>query len=474
MTQKTPITKPKKIYMIGIKGVGMSALALLYKSQGYDVSGSDTREHFFTDDILRRNNIPFFDGFDAAHVPSDAELIIASTAYLLYQGSSHKKITTPNPEIQAALANDLPLLTYPEAVASVFNAHKQGIAVTGSHGKSTTSAMIAWIFEQAGLDPSALIGSSLISWQSNARAGQSDYIVIEADDYEEKFLLYKPHILVITNTDWDHPDYFPTAQSYLGAYKKLITTLPPTAHLVINAQDKDLVDLVRAPHATKAAVHEFRGSDGQGLHLQPNLAGTHNLQNAAAATQVARLCGIDDNTITAALRSFAGIKRRMEPMGSYRGAILIDDYAHHPTEVQATLQAIRDMYPEKPLYVVFHPHTYTRTETFFADFAHSFTNADFVIILDVYGSAREAQGKIGSAQLARAIKKSWRTLLASKPSAHVKHIPTIERATFFLMEHLRGDEVVVSMGAGDVWRVTKALADYKNGIGDTTARSSTK
>ena len=401
------------VYMVGIKGAGMAGLAQILKARGFSVSGSDTREKFFTDVILKKAGIKCFENFSVKNLPKKIDWAVASGAYL--------GRVKNNPEITELLKRKIPVLPYARAVGKIFN-QSFGIAVTGTHGKTTTSALLAFILKQAGLNPTALVGGELLNWKSNSRAGNGPF-VLEADEYREQFLNYRPSIIVLTGIDYDHPDYFPTPASYRRAFIKFKKRLKPGGKIFTTRENP--------------------------ARLKSNLHGKHNRQNLDLAVQVAEYLGISRATISKALKKFAGIRRRMEKKGHCRGYILIDDYAHNPPKVACALQALREAYPNRKIAVIFQPHTFSRTARFLKDFAKVLTDADKIYLLDVYGSAREKIGQIGTDELVKALAKLGR---------HATNLKTINSAIKFFSRQKFGKGVLVTMGAGDVYKIAEQLA----------------
>lgn len=415
-------TRGTHVYLIGIKGAGMAGLAQILQGLGYQITGSDIEDSFFTDAILKEQGITFFEGFDSSHIPEKVDWAISSSAYI--SGTS-------NPEIEELKKRGVPLVSYAEALGHFFN-KAFGIAVTGTHGKSTTSAMIAYILEQANRDPFAVIGASLINWKSNARVATSykllptSYFVIEADEYREQFLHYRPALIAITNIDYDHSDYFATPDDYQKAFAKFKAQAKPQCIVVEPLEKK------QRPHFT----------------LQ--LIGEHNQENAHTAFEVCKQLGIPQDSIRQALASFKGTKRRLETIGEYQGAQVIDDYAHHPREIRASLEALRQTKLGKKLIVLFHPHTYTRTEKFLKDFAASLSLADEVYLLDIYASAREAKGHVSSDDIIEELQVLGQDAI---------NLHTIPQATDYFKKHLTEHDILVTMGAGDVFRVAEQLTN---------------
>ncbi len=417
------------IYCIGIKGVGMTALAEVLHGWGKRVTGSDTEERFQTDDVLRRSGILFVEGFSKENLPTEVDLIIYSTAY-----------NEKNPEFAEAKRRGTPMLSYPEALGQLME-EKYGIAIAGSHGKTTTTALLGHVMTEAGLDPTVIVGSEVKNWGSNARVGKSEYVVIEADEYQNKFQYYNPKGLIITNIDWDHPDFFKTPESYQKVFDDFREKVLKNNGWVV-----------------ETPIKKYSPSEVEGLPI--TLSGAHNKLNTFLVHEVAKKLKIADDLFWAAVATFKGTARRFEIKGMTKnGATVIDDYAHHPTEIQATLKAARERYPNQKIWVVFHPHTFTRTKALFQDFAKSFGDADHVIVIDIYGSAREEHGGVHSSDLVSAITqyKGHPCKGTRVPLVNAFYIPTIPEAADYLRNHARQGEIVITMGAGDVWKVGEEL-----------------
>ena len=477
------LSKIKKAYFIGIKGAGMAAVAEIFHARGIEIGGSDTAEKFFTDEILAKNGINFFETFSAENIPEDAELIVYSTAYNAEN----------NTEFAEAKKLGLVMMSYPEILGELFN-EKMGIAVCGTHGKTTTTAMLAECLRIAGADPSAIVGSKVIGWQGSSLSGKGKYFVAEADEYQNKFQYYNPFAVILTSVDWDHPDYFPTFGEYKKVFADFAARISKTGFLVVWGDSVSTLDISKNAVCnvlsygfsedcdyiisnfqfpiSKPQVVEQRSLRGRQIlnpngqnfqkfdlkfkeknlgTFQINLVGRHNVLNAAAAIAVCYKLKIDMEKVREALKNFQGTARRFEYIGERNGAILIDDYAHHPEEIKATLKAAQEVYPEKNIITIFHPHTFTRTKALLQEFAQSFDDADEAIIIDIYGSAREVQGGVSSKELVDLINKYDRD--------KAEYIPAIEEVVEYLKDKIGENDVVISMGAGDVWKVAEGLKE---------------
>lgn len=459
----------KKVHLIGIKGAGMTALAEFLLRQGATVTGSDTAEVFFTDAILAKLGIAVQERFDPGNIPKQVDVIIYSTAY------------TPekNEELARAFTIGVPVLSYPEALGSLTE-EKLTLAVCGTHGKTTTSALLADTLEYCGKHPSAIVGSRITAWGGNALSGSGDYLVIEADEYQNKLAHYQPFAVILTSVDFDHPDYFEDTESYERVFAEFVARIPAHGILVYCADsaavarvatharcrlvsygtlpqaDFQVVDYVPEKMGfltEKEVVRQSFSVLHQGERLGPfrlQLAGVHNALNATAVLALFSVLGLEEGRLPAALARFSGTERRFEYIGERYGALLYDDYAHHPEEIKVTLKAFRDLYPEKRLTAVFHPHTFTRTKALLTDFAQSFDVADRVMILDIYGSAREEQGGVTSQDLVDLINRFF------PGKAEAVHDPVALRAD--LEQTIGRQDVIITLGAGNVWEISHALA----------------
>jgi len=482
--RRLPAAK-KSAYFIGIKGVGMTMLAQFLAASGWRVSGSDVKDVFLTDKVLRREKIPVFSPFTAKNIPSRPDLIVYSSAY----------DAKNNPELayirkRPARFQGVRVLSFAVALGEIFNRH-YGLAVCGSHGKTTTTAWLGYVLWRAGKSPSVLVGSRVPQFKGSSLKGRSRYFVAEVDEYQNKFQYFKPRAAVLNNIDYDHPDYFKTPAAYIKAFADFLKKIPARGFLVMNAGDKNVNKIkknCRGKIITYALAAKGDGSAKKGsgksarlradyLAADPRLkdgreffhvfyrgrdwgefasrlAGEHNVLNALAVIAAARALKVPLKKIRKHLAGFLGAERRSQVLGRYRGALMIDDYAHHPTEIKATLKALKAAYPKKRLLAVFHPHTFTRTKALFKGFVAGFKDADELIILDIYASARERRGGVSGAQLVRDIGRENGRRGRKQP---VRHIPTLKAAAAYLRRHLGHNDLLVLMGAGDVFRVGEDL-----------------
>jgi len=452
----------KRIYFIGLKGVGMTALAQLLKSRGVQVWGSDTEEQFFTDKVLAAAGIECEVGFSAKHLDRPIDLVIRSSAY-----------SDDQVEVKAAKEKKIPVLSYAEALGELAGEYKS-VAVCGSHGKTTISAMLAHVLKQANLSPSAIVGSAVPQFGGNALVGSGELLVFEADEYQNKLQYFSPQSVILTSIDWDHPDFFPSADDYFATFVTFLKKIP-TDGFVVACYDSDNVkeavdkaglspEQILTYGLTDGRLQmvrmwldegrwHFSATDGEEYlgEFWLKLVGSHNVANALAVIACARRLGVDLEAIRTGLASFEGTARRFENKGKLtNGITVVDDYAHHPGEIKATLKAARAFYPYKNIRCVFQPHTFSRTQALLADFGKSFAETDEVIVLDTYTSAREKTGEVTSVQLVEEIKKNH---------TNVIYKPTISEAVNYLMETTNRNNLVLTMGAGDVWQVGDKLIE---------------
>ncbi len=437
-------------------------LAQFLNQKGFKLSGSDIPEEFMTDQTLKDVGIEVKNEFDPKNIPGDTDLIIYSTAYT----------ENTNPELAWAQKNKFKTLSYPEALSDIFNQY-YGLAVTGSHGKTTTTAWLGYVMFRAGLKPNVLVGSRVEQFQGSALVGQSDYLVIEADEYQNKLQYFNPKAVLLNNIEHDHHDFFPTPESYLQAFLSFIKRIPSKGFLVANLDDPQIlhhaesncqgrvisygveneqVDFFgydlrqdREKQYFKVRVKE-KEEEGELGDFSISLPGKHNIYNALAVIATSMELGLGLLEIRTYLEEFQGTHRRSQVMGEFRGAVLIDDYAHHPSEIRTTLSGLRQIYPDRKMRVVFHPHTYSRTKALLKEFSESFDEAQELIVLDIYGSAREEQGGVHSRDLVNKAKKH-------NPELQVSHIPTLRECEDYLRKTLESGDLAVLMGAGDVFRI---------------------
>ena len=465
--------KKQNIYLIGIKGVGMTMLAQFLREKGNNVCGSDVTDTFLTDRVLKKEKIKVFSPFNAKNISDNPDLIIHSSAFTAKNNPEMAAIED-NPE----RFNKIPIISYAEALGGVFNDY-YGIAVCGSHGKTTTSAWLGYVLNKAGKSPSVLVGSRVPQFNGSSLLGKSKYFVAEVDEYQNKLQYFNPFGVVLNNIEFDHPDFFKDQVAYTKVFADFIKKIPREGFLVVNNRDGEInkikkygggqiitydvagsgetvptVNYLATDLKMKNGYQYFSVNDWGEFKI--SLWGKHNVFNALAVIAAARALKVSIPDIKKHLAGFKGTERRAQILGKYKGALIIDDYAHHPTEVKATLEGIRAREIKKNLITVFHPHTFTRTKALFKDFVVSFALTDELIILDIYGSAREKQGGVSSKQLVSEIIK-YNKKYQIKQS--VKSIATIPQAAEYLKKRLSQKDVLLLMGAGDVFRIGNDLLD---------------
>ncbi len=451
------------IHLVGIGGSGLSAIAGLLLEQGFRVSGSDQRLSEVTDDLATRG-ATIFRGHNGGHVRG-AKIVLISSA-----------VPADNPEVIAAHAAGIPVVKRSDFLGPLMDG-LHGIGIAGTHGKTTTTSMIATILLRAGMDPSFIVGGriavgpaeGMTSTTIAARSGQGPF-VIEADEYDHMFLGLRLEIAVVTNVEWDHVDCYPTPGAFAAAFRQFVSQLPASGLLVVCADDPGAL-AVRDAAPRGATIRTYGLSteaDWQARDLRPNarggtdaavwaddepvatlslgVPGRHNVRNALAALAVAHWHGIKPKWAATMLHDFEGAGRRFEVIGEAGGVIVIDDYAHHPTEVAATLSAARLRYPTRRVWAVFQPHTYSRTKALLADYAHSFDDVEQVIFLDIYPAREKIDLGMHSRQLLDTV---------HHPGA--LYIGAIEDAAAYLLANVAPDDIVITLSAGDGNRVGQLL-----------------
>ena len=424
------LTDIKKIHFIGIGGIGISAIARMMILDGKKVSGSDIAESIVSDK-LRDLGADIFIGHKEENLQR-VDLVVYTTA-----------ISLENPELQKAKRLGVEMYSYPEMLGLV-SKNKYTIAICGTHGKTTTTAMIGGILSDAGLDPTLVVGSLLKKGESNFVAGKSDYFVVEACEYRRAFLNLSPKIIVVTNIEADHLDYYENLEDIQGAFSEFVAKLADDGILICNAKDDNLAPVIRS---AKCKVIDYKNIDLEDLRLK--VPGRHNLENAKAAATAALALGVNNETSKKSLENFSGTWRRFEHKGTTKnGAEVYDDYGHHPTEIKATLLGAREFFGSKKIICVFQPHLFSRTKSLMDDLANSFEDADFVVLADIYAAREKDGGDINSKDLEEKIKQS---------KADVVYLGSFDKIEKFLMENSGAGNVIITMGAGDVYKIGEKL-----------------
>ncbi len=451
-----------RVHFIGIGGSGLSAIARLLLERGDTVTGSDRVLSPFASE-LQKAGATVYVGHHPRNI-TGADFLVRSSA-----------IPDDNPEVKAALVAKIPVYKRADFLGQLM-ADKTGIAVAGTHGKTTTTAMLAWVLTKLERDPNFIIGSTMNNLGVNAHAGKGDTFVIEADEYDRMFLGLKPRIEVVTNLELDHPDIFPSFENMYAAFESFVDLLPADGTLVVCADDSGAASLITHARRTGKAVvgYAIQGDATimspnyiQARALEPNklggyrfqvlsnlsgantstkvdlqVPGKHNVRNALAVLAVIELLGLPAQRAAEALTEFSGTGRRFEIRGEVDSITVIDDYAHHPTEIRATLAAAKMRYPERRIWAVWQPHTYTRTQTLFAEFSRAFKDADEVIVSEVYAS-REPTQQFTSAEIVSAM-----------PHASARYIRTLKEISRYLIKQLQPGDVLLVLSAGDANQIS--------------------
>ncbi len=443
------------IHMVGIGGISMSALAHMLKFFGYRVSGSDRTET----DIVRRLK---HEGIDV-HIGHDANAV-KEPNLVCYTAA----IPKDNPELVKAKSLGIPMMERAELLGQLMKKYKFPIAVAGTHGKTTTTSMLSLVLLEAGLDPTILVGGELSQIGGNYKIGKEDYLVFEACEYVESFLHFSPFISVITNVQEDHMDYFTDINHIITAFQKFTRLNSPLGCIIVCSDDKNCQTVVQ--NGEKKVVNYgiiSKNNDFYAGNIEINrfgktqfdvyvhgeftvcvelaVHGDHNVRNALGAFAAAWQLGVDAESIKRGLESFHGTKRRFETLGEVKGFTVIDDYAHHPTEIESTLTAAKKI-AKGDVWCVFQPHTYSRTKAFTEDFARTLSLADKTIVADVYPAREKYDGTIHSCDLVSLM----------EDGIYINDMDAIKR---YILENVKPGDMVITMGAGDIFKLGYSLIE---------------
>ncbi|MBE9547641.1 MAG: UDP-N-acetylmuramate--L-alanine ligase [Proteobacteria bacterium] len=444
--------KVKNIHFVGIGGIGMSGIAEVLLNMGYFVSGSDLNETDLTERLASLGI-----SISYGHSPSnlgDADVVVTSTA-----------VGEDNPEVKIAHERHIPVIPRAEMLAELLKM-KFSIAVSGSHGKTTTTSMVAMILAHGNLDPTMVIGGKLASIGSNARLGDGEYIVAEADESDGSFLKLSPSISVITNIDLEHLDYYRDIEEIKEAFLQFANIVPFYGSTILCLDDDNVVEIL--PEIKRRTITyglsdqadyqardiSFEGSSSNfALYyrgdflgdISLSVPGLFNVYNSMAAVAVARELDMAMQEIREGIKSYVGVHRRLETKGEVNGIIVVDDYGHHPTEIRATLTAARQVWNKRRLIVVFQPHRYTRTKALFDDFLTAFPDADVLILTDIYAASEKEIEGVNSSELCQGIKRCGHK--------NVTHISGSDEIVDHLLAIAEPTDVIITLGAGDVWKV---------------------
>jgi UDP-N-acetylmuramate: L-alanyl-gamma-D-glutamyl-meso-diaminopimelate ligase len=452
--------KVKTVYMMGIGGIAMGTLATMLKEKGYFVVGSDVNLYPPMSNHLEALKIPVFKGYDGANLSTyPVDLVIIGNV-----------IRRENPEAQRVLEGNIPYLSMPEAIAQFFLSKHRSVVVAGTHGKSTTSSLLAWVFSHAGLDPSAFIGAFLNNWQRSCRVGEGRYMVLEGDEYDtaffdkgSKFLHYRPHIGIITSIEYDHADIFPTFDSVVNAFQRFTGLIQSEDFLIVNADDPHCMNVARQCRGKVISYGMSDAADWRILHVEfgpqevaftcrsprsdhphrmiSKLPGRHNLSNILAVMAASDLAGLTMEQVQEALLAFRGVKRRQDVLGEVKGVLIMDDFAHHPTAVKETLEALKLFYPDRRLIAAFEPRTNTsRRSVFHAAYTEAFDAADCICIKQPPGlEAISQEERLNARGLAEDI------LQRGKEATYFE---STDELVAFLTRYCRSGDLVVCMSNG--------------------------
>ncbi|MFA4998948.1 MAG: UDP-N-acetylmuramate--L-alanine ligase [Candidatus Paceibacterota bacterium] len=432
-----------KIHFIGIGGIGVSALAKYYLEKGHKITGSDLTPSEITKDLKEKGVRIFIGPHDSKNTQKNVDLVIYSPA-----------VQSTNPEFKEAKRRNIKMNSYPEALGELTKNHYT-IAITGTHGKSTTTCMMGLLLARAGLDPTVIVGTKLKEFgNSNYRGGKSQYLVIEACEHFESFLNYWPKIIILTSVEADHLDYYKNLGNVLRGFKRFISNLPKDGILIANRDDKNIRKILSSVPKLKTYKYSLKQPETRKLKRYLSVPGEHNISNALAALTVARILKVTDDISYKALSEYKGSWRRFEEKTIKiwnKNLKLISDYGHHPTEVKVTLKAAREKYLNKKIWCVFQPHQYQRTYYLFKDFVKVFKESpvDKLIITDIYDVAGretpELKKKVSSEKLVKATNRK-----------NVIYLQR-EKVLDYLKENLADQEVLIVMGAGDIYNLTLSL-----------------
>ena len=447
--------KVKSIHFVGIGGIGMSGIAEVLINLGYDVTGSDLTATDITQ-RLAGLGARIFSGHQAANL-SSADVVVTSTA-----------VKADNPEVLEAHRRNIPVIPRAEMLAELLKM-KMSVAVSGSHGKTTTTSMIATVLATGGLDPTMVIGGKLASIGSNAKIGDGEVIVAEADESDGSFLKLSPSLAVITNIDLEHLDYYRGIEEIREAFLTFANIVPFYGATVICYDDQNaqtIFPLIKrrfityglaagADYRAKNIAYVGRGSSFAVFYrdellgeISLNVPGLFNIYNSLAAIAVARELDMPFPAIAAGLLRFLGVHRRLEVQGEIGGVTVLDDYGHHPTEIRATLAAVRQAWGGR-IIVVFQPHRYTRTRGLFEEFLTAFADADLLLVMDIYPAGETAIPGVSAALLCAGIR--------DRGQKNAVYLGDFEAAVAYLEENAVSGDVVVTLGAGSIWKVGKAF-----------------
>ncbi len=459
------LKKFRHVHCIGIGGIGLSGVAEVLASRGYRVSGSDIKESTVTQS-LREKGIEVFIGHDAANL-GDTDLLVYSAA-----------VSLSNPEIAEARRRAIPIITRAEALGAIMADYEISIAISGTHGKTTTTSMVSLILDNAKLSPTILVGGVLSEFKGNVKIGQSEYFVTEACEYMDSFLQLRPFVEIILNIDSDHLDYFKDIDHIARSFNTFAESVPPDGFVVAYDANPFVKSITEKLGCRVISFGFSDTSDFYAENIEFNMLGRpsydlynkgeflcrislavpgeHNVANSLAAIATTLTLGVDLETIKRTLEGFTGTQRRFDIIGKTAlGVPVIDDYAHHPNEIRATLAAAQNI-PHGKIWCLFQPHTYTRTMALFEQFADAFADADVVVLAEIYAAREKNIYKLSSRSLVNEIKRRH-------PDKDVYFMPEFESMADFALNNSQEGDIIITMGAGDIYKVGEIILE-KGGL----------
>lgn len=450
----------KKIHCIGIGGIGLSAIAEILMSRGYQVSGSDMRESEMTEKLMK-DGADIFLGHRAKNV-ENADLVVYSAA-----------VGRDNPELARAEELGIPAITRAQALGALMDEYENSIAISGTHGKTTTTSMVSLILKDAGKEPTILVGGNLSQINGNVYVGNNRYFVTEACEYMDSFLSLKPKIEIILNIDSDHLDYFKDVEHIASSFDKFAKLVPEDGAVIAYDANPFVKRVIEnLPNAVTFGLSEscdYYASDidfdnegmpsftvnhgGRALcEIKLSVPGEHNILNALSAFACCHILGVAAEAIVGTLEQYTGTQRRFDVLGRTTSGIkIVDDYAHHPTEIKATLSAVRNM-KHNDLWCLFQPHTYTRTMALLDDFATAFADADKIVLAEIYAAREKNIHKISSKTLMNKIKEA-------DPSKDVYFFKDFDEIANFVYHNAEAGDLVITMGAGDIYKAGEMILE---------------
>lgn len=428
----------KRVHFLGIGGSGTSAAANIAQAQGFEVTGCDINPYNEFTTVFEKDQL--FTGHDpkhlASHLSSENVDILAVTPAIY-------SLDPNNSELLEAKKQGIEILTWQGFMGKYLAKGKFVIAVCGTHGKSTTTAMIGLLLEEAGLDPTVELGAIVPKWGNNYRIGKSQYFVTEADEFNDNFLSTHPDITVVTTIEMDHPEYFENFEKYKKSFIKFLEQTKKT--IVANLTDPGINEVLAVHPRGRSTIIDY---SKRPIKFSLKVTGGYNILNASAAYQVGFTLGINPEIIQKSLENFKGINRRFEYLGNYKDAVVYSDFAHHPTAIKLTLETARAQFPDKKITVIFQPHMFSRTKALFDNFVEVLKKApvDKIFVMDIYPSREIDTGIVSSEQLVKAINQS-----------NVTYLPNEEKVSEKIKSAETSNDVLFFIGAGDIHNLAKEI-----------------